>query len=66
LATHIRSNTFWLEWPPKSGQMQEFPEVDRAAWWELEQAPHYLLKAQWPLLTRLQTQLDNRELPTNS
>lgn len=61
----IRSNTFWLEWPPKSGQMQEFPEVDRANWFSLDQAVHYLLKAQGPLLTSLRTQLDHRELPTN-
>jgi predicted NUDIX family NTP pyrophosphohydrolase len=34
----LRSNTFSLEWPPKSGRHQEFPEVDRAAWFPLAQA----------------------------
>ena len=31
----LRSNTFSLEWPPKSGRQQEFPEADRAAWFPL-------------------------------
>src|SRR6059036_3245168 len=34
-AASIRSNTFTLEWPPRSGHMREFPEVDRAAWFDL-------------------------------
>lgn len=62
---HVQSNRFWLEWPPKSGRMQEFPEVDRADWFTLDRAVDYLLKAQEPLLTSLRTQLDNLELPTN-
>jgi predicted NUDIX family NTP pyrophosphohydrolase len=37
-AAGIRSNTFTLEWPPHSGRRQEFPEVDRAAWFTLEAA----------------------------
>jgi predicted NUDIX family NTP pyrophosphohydrolase len=61
----IQSNTFWLEWPPKSGRMQQYPEVDRANWFTLEQATRYLLKAQIPLLTSLRTQLTPLELPTN-
>ena len=36
--SHLRSNVFSLEWPPKSGRRQEFPEVDRAAWFTLAQA----------------------------
>ncbi|MGF1458283.1 MAG: NUDIX domain-containing protein [Leptolyngbyaceae cyanobacterium] len=53
----VQSNTFLLEWPPKSGQMQEFPEVDRAGWFSLARAEQYLLKAQRPLLKSLQAQL---------
>ena len=34
----IKSNTFRLEWPPKSGQVQEFPEVDQAEWFSVSQA----------------------------
>jgi predicted NUDIX family NTP pyrophosphohydrolase len=35
---HLRSNTFSVEWPPKSGQHREFPEVDRAAWFDVPEA----------------------------
>ncbi|HZB01200.1 MAG TPA: NUDIX hydrolase, partial [Actinomycetota bacterium] len=49
----VRSNTFPMEWPPRSGRMQEFPEVDRAEWFDLEAARRKLLKAQLPFLDRL-------------
>ena len=49
----IRSNTFTLEWPPRSGTMREFPEVDRAGWFTLEQAREKLNPAQAALLDRL-------------
>jgi predicted NUDIX family NTP pyrophosphohydrolase len=49
----IRSNTFTVEWPPRSGRMQEFPEVDRAEWFGLEQAREKLNPAQAELLDRL-------------
>jgi predicted NUDIX family NTP pyrophosphohydrolase len=52
-ATQIRSNTFTLEWPPHSGRMSEFPEVDRAQWFALEQARERINPAQIPLLDRL-------------
>jgi predicted NUDIX family NTP pyrophosphohydrolase len=42
-----------LEWPPRSGRVQEFPEVDRAAWLPLPAAREKLLSAQAPLLDRL-------------
>ncbi|WP_309224481.1 NUDIX domain-containing protein [Halomicronema sp. CCY15110] len=58
--TQVRSNTFTMEWPPKSGKLQAFPEVDRADWFTVERARHYLLKAQLPLLTSLCAQLDDR------
>jgi predicted NUDIX family NTP pyrophosphohydrolase len=49
----IRSNTFSLEWPPRSGKSQEFPEVDRAAWFPLAEARDKILKGQLPLLDQL-------------
>ena len=49
----IRSNTFELEWPPRSGCVREFPEVDRAAWFSLEEAREKLIAAQAELLSRL-------------
>jgi predicted NUDIX family NTP pyrophosphohydrolase len=47
------SNTFALEWPPRSGRMQEFPEIDRAAWVAVERARELLVTGQVPLLDRL-------------
>ena len=56
-AEAITSNTFELEWPPRSGRTQAFPEVDRAAWFSLGAAREKLLAAQVPLLERLATQV---------
>ena len=50
----IRSNTFTVEWPPRSGQTQEFPEVDRAEWFTLTRAREKLIEAQVPFLDRLE------------
>ena len=50
----IRSNTFTLEWPPRSGRMREFPEVDRAGWFGIVQARAKLNPAQVELLDRLE------------
>ncbi len=47
------SNTFTVEWPPRSGQQKEFPEVDRAAWYDLSTATRKLHPGQSPLLHRL-------------
>ena len=52
-ADAIHSNTFSMEWPPRSGTMREFPEVDRAAWFSLDEARERILPAQAPLLDRL-------------
>jgi predicted NUDIX family NTP pyrophosphohydrolase len=52
-ADTISSNTFTLEWPPRSGRMREFPEVDRAGWFDLETAAEKLNPAQAALLVRL-------------
>jgi predicted NUDIX family NTP pyrophosphohydrolase len=47
------SNTFTIEWPPRSGRMQQFPEIDRAAWCLIEVARGRLAKGQQPYLDRL-------------
>lgn len=49
----LRSNTFALEWPPRSGSEREFPEVDRAEWFVPERAREKILSAQAPFLDRL-------------
>ena len=49
----LRSNTFLLEWPPKSSRMREFPEVDRAGWFSITDAKRKILKSQAELLDRL-------------
>jgi predicted NUDIX family NTP pyrophosphohydrolase len=51
--TRLRSNRFSLEWPPKSGVMQSFPEVDRGAWFSLVHARGKLSPGQRPLLRGL-------------
>jgi predicted NUDIX family NTP pyrophosphohydrolase len=52
-ADAIVSNTFTIEWPYHSGRMAEFPEVDRAAWFDLENAATLLVASQVPFLNRL-------------
>jgi predicted NUDIX family NTP pyrophosphohydrolase len=49
----ITSNTFEIEWPPRSGRMQAFPEVDRAAWFSIAEAREKLNPAQAEFLVRL-------------
>jgi predicted NUDIX family NTP pyrophosphohydrolase len=49
----VRSNSFTMEWPPRSGREQEFPEIDRAAWFALDEARDRLVGAQIELLDRL-------------
>jgi predicted NUDIX family NTP pyrophosphohydrolase len=53
-ASSITSNKFSMEWPPHSGNHQEFPEVDRAAWFNIETAREKILKGQLPLLEELE------------
>jgi len=52
-AAAITSNTFSIEWPPKSGETREFPEVDRGGWFALAEAREKLLPGQVPLLDQL-------------
>lgn len=50
---NIKSNSFSLEWPPKSGRMQEFPEVDKADWFSPDDSLQKILKGQRPIIERL-------------
>jgi predicted NUDIX family NTP pyrophosphohydrolase len=58
--TQIKSNTFSMEWPPRSGQQTEFPEVDRAEFFNLELARNKINEAQISLLEELQRQVESR------
>jgi predicted NUDIX family NTP pyrophosphohydrolase len=60
-AEAVSSNTFTMQWPPKSGGMQEFPEIDRAAWFGLGEALEKLIPAQAEFLARLLEQLGTSE-----
>jgi predicted NUDIX family NTP pyrophosphohydrolase len=51
----LQSNSFEIEWPPKSGQLRSFPEVDRAQWYELAAAAEKIVEAQSQFLDRLAT-----------
>ena len=51
--TALQPGTFELEWPPKSGQLMQFPEIDRASWLDVEAAWPLLVKGQRPLLDLL-------------
>ena len=53
-AAAVKSNTFSIAWPPGSGKMQEFPEIDRAGWFEIAEARHKILKSQLGLLEQLE------------
>lgn len=54
----ITSNTFTMEWPPRSGRSEAFPEVDRAGWFSLAEARERINPAQAALLDRLREALD--------
>ncbi len=53
-AASVKSNDFVMEWPPKSGRLRLFPEVDRAGWFSLPEAEVKILKGQLPLLEELE------------
>jgi predicted NUDIX family NTP pyrophosphohydrolase len=53
-----RSNTFEMEWPPRSGRVRAFPEIDRVGWFDLETARGKILPAQAPFLDRLERLVD--------
>ena len=52
-ATKVKSNLFEMEWPPRSGRMQSFPEVDRGGWFSPDEAGEKMLAGQRPILERL-------------
>src|SRR5262245_39278169 len=54
----LKSNTFAMEWPPRSGRISQFPEVDRAAWFTPEVAVRKILKGQRPILDALIERLE--------
>jgi predicted NUDIX family NTP pyrophosphohydrolase len=55
---HITSNSFEMEWPPKSGRKAAFPEVDRAAWFGLDEARKRIQPGQVPILDELVRRLE--------
>jgi predicted NUDIX family NTP pyrophosphohydrolase len=61
--TEMKSNTFSLEWPPRSGKQKEFPEVDRAAWFDIKEAKERIIPGQLGLLEELQQILLKKKNP---
>lgn len=53
----VKSNEFEMEWPPRSGRLQHFPEVDEARWMSLAEARRFMLTSQLPLLDALEAKL---------
>jgi predicted NUDIX family NTP pyrophosphohydrolase len=53
-AASIKSNLFSIEWPPKSGRQREFPEVDRAAWFDVNTAKQKIIKGQVSFIEELE------------
>jgi len=56
----VQSNNFSMEWPPRSGKMQEFPEIDRAAWVKLAEAPARMHKGQDIFIEHLADHLETK------
>jgi len=57
----LRSNTFELEWPPKSGRKKEFPEVDRAEWFSIADARRKILPGQSEFIDRLLARVESSD-----
>ena len=57
----VKSNSFEMEWPPRSGRLQSFPEIDEARWFTLSSALSSMLASQRPLLEWLADYLRNAE-----
>jgi predicted NUDIX family NTP pyrophosphohydrolase len=57
----IKSNTFTMEWPRGSGRFEEFPEIDKAGWFSVEEAAVKILRGQTGLLEQLQKKLAERK-----
>ncbi len=56
------SNTFQMEWPPRSGRMMDFPEVDRGSWFSMAAAREHLLKSQAPFIQMLERLLNHEQV----
>ena len=56
--TQLKSNTFSMEWPPKSGRIEKIPEVDRAEWFDLGTAPQKINAAQAAFIDQLESFLE--------
>jgi predicted NUDIX family NTP pyrophosphohydrolase len=56
--SRVTSNTFTMEWPPRSGRQREFPEIDRAEWFTLDEAERRVLESQVIFLKALQDRKD--------
>lgn len=67
-ASRVRSNLFSMEWPPKSGRMQSFPEVDRAEWFTIPEARKRIIAGQVGFVDQLTSRLRlaNRQQPQSS
>jgi predicted NUDIX family NTP pyrophosphohydrolase len=61
--SQVKSNTFSMEWPPRSGKLQEFAEIDRAEWFTLDRAMEKILEGQRTLLLEAQSKLASAEPP---
>jgi predicted NUDIX family NTP pyrophosphohydrolase len=61
--TQLSSQTFEMEWPPRSGRRQAFPEVDRAAWFTIGEAKRTILKGQLPLIDEFVVLVGSRSEP---
>ncbi len=61
----VRSNTFEMEWPPGSGRVQSFPEIDRIRFFSPADARKKLKEAQWPLIQRLMESLGGSAAPAD-
>jgi len=62
-ASSVKSNTFSMEWPPRSGRQQEFPEIDRGEWFTIEAARQKMLPGQRGFLDQLQQLLGSTKTP---
>ena len=61
--TKVKSNTFQMEWPPKSGRIETCPEIDRAGFFKMPEAQKKIMPAQFPLLAELEEKLRAQPQP---
>lgn len=59
--TQSSSNTFSMEWPPRSGRQQDFPELDRVEWFDAAEAAKRILRGQAPFLIELRGLLEGKQ-----